>query len=181
MNHEVDPWELGGDWYRLFDWASLDKTVYPQGGGKRPKYADPEVMLPLLHYIEEGLPMSDAARLAGVGPSTLYEWRETVPAVREALKGAEAKFKATMVAHIRRAAPTQWQAAMTMLERRFPEDFGRRDRIHHEHAGQVGLQVHPALMDERSILLAAELEERLSAAETRLLDAHREGDLLEEA
>jgi hypothetical protein len=165
--HPEEPWELGGQWYRDFDWASLNKTHRPQGGGHRPRYADSGVVLTLLKHVEEGLPLPDAARLAGIHPSVVYEWRATIPAIAEALKSAEAKLKQRMVAHITKAAPTNWAAAMTLLERRFPEEFGRRDRVRHEHAGQIGLQLAPAKMDVTAIMMAATLEERLAAEDRK--------------
>lgn len=168
-----EPWHDGGDWYLEFEWSTLDRTHRRQGGGVRPRYADGAVMNALLRHIEDGLPQQDAARLAGLHPSTFFEWKSSIPAIAEAVKAAEAKLKQRMVAHVSRAAPTNWQAAMTLLERRFPEDFGRRDRVRHEHAGQVGLQLNPALMDERSILLAAELEARLALEDERAADAQR--------
>jgi hypothetical protein len=80
-----------------------------------------------------------------------------------------------MVANITRAARTQWTAAATLLERRFPEDFGRRDRIRHDHAGQIGLQIEPAKMDVESILLAAALEERMALEDQRLSQVRSSG------
>ena len=62
--------------------------------------------------------------------------------------------------------PTQWQSAMTTLERRFPAEWGRRDRVaHHVEGLIVGMQIEPAQMSESAILIAASLEEELSAAD----------------
>lgn len=170
-DHEGE--HVSPEWYMTFDWSSLPGPDRPQGGGRQPKYQDPEVMYTLLKHIEEGLPVQDACRLAGISPTIFYEWRAAIPAIAEAIKAAESKLKATMLAHVRRAAPANWAAAMTLLERRFPEDFGRRDRVRHEHAGQVGLTLAPAQMDPEAALLAADLEAKLAEADDRrLLPAH---------
>jgi len=46
----------------------------------------------------------------------------------EAVKRAEAESESVAVMHVRRAMSDSWQAAMTYLERKHPDRWGRRDK-----------------------------------------------------
>jgi transposase-like protein len=71
-----------------------------------------------------------AARLAGVGRSTLYEWLQ-VRSLADTVKRAEADAELEMVAAVRRAAQDArtWTAAAWWLERKMPDTWGKRDRL----------------------------------------------------
>lgn len=71
-----------------------------------------------------------AARLAGVGRATLYRWLE-VESLRDTIKKAEADAELEMVAAVRRAAhdARNWTAAAWWLERKMPDEWGKRDRL----------------------------------------------------
>lgn len=58
-----------------------------------------------------------AARAAGTGESTLYEWMERKPEFTEAVKSAEAEREKRLLIIINDAAPRSWQAAAWILER----------------------------------------------------------------
>lgn len=85
-----------------------------------------------------------AAQAAGVTESTFYRWldrgekqqRGKYCEFRESIKRAEAEAQVYAVAIVRRQMPESWQAAMTYLERKFPQMWGRRDR--HEVSGTQG-------------------------------------------
>ena len=51
----------------------------------------------------------------------------------QAIKKALADFEVRTVTLVQQAAPADWRAAMTLLERRFPDRWGRRDRVDHTH------------------------------------------------
>jgi hypothetical protein len=53
-------------------------------------------------------------------------------------------FKAKMVTLISAAAPTNWNAAAWLLERRWPEEFGRQ-RLETEHSGEVKITIEGGL------------------------------------
>lgn len=101
----------------------------------RPTKLTPEMADRILGYVRMGVPNKAAAEAAGIGRTTFYAWKAKGEAAAsghyrdftDALKQAEAESVVALVAAVR-AAP-QWQAAMTLLERRWPAEFGRRDRI----------------------------------------------------
>jgi hypothetical protein len=94
-----------------------------------------------------------AARLVGINESTLRDWTNIGKDYREQgfepgdpgmdrpeflqllidLEEAEADFEQSMVARVTAAAnsgaPNTWQAGMTILERKMPEKFGKRDAL----------------------------------------------------
>jgi hypothetical protein len=53
----------------------------------------------------------------------------------EAITKALAESETALVAHINRAGDKSWQAHAWLLERRFPERWGRKDRL--EHTGKI--------------------------------------------
>ena len=54
----------------------------------------------------------------------------------EAIKKAEAQAEARNVAVIQTAARDSWQAAAWWLERKYPQEWGKKER--HEHVGKDG-------------------------------------------
>jgi len=75
-----------------------------------------------------------ACRAAGVDPATGWRWRKTGEDTGrqpyrdfcDAVKKAEAQAEVVAVAMVRSAFPKNWAAAMTFLERRFPDRWRRR-------------------------------------------------------
>ncbi len=124
---------------------------------KRPTRLTKEVIEILATYIENGNFAQDACRLADVSESGYYKWLATGRAVIagelkmtkanslcvelvEAIKHADAKFKAYHVSNINKASKTVWQASAWMLERRFPEEYARKNEatsVKVEGEGQV--------------------------------------------
>jgi hypothetical protein len=80
--------------------------------------------------VEKGCSRRAAAALAGVSVSTLHEWREQFSDFSDRLEKADARFEESCVAAIRRAGkrPRNWTANSWLLERKFPESYGRIDR-----------------------------------------------------
>lgn len=78
-----------------------------------------------------------AAQAAGVGWSTFMGWlaegrTQTAGAKRDlldAVEKAEALAVQASVGVVRHAARDSWQAAAWWLERRYPDDYARRDRV----------------------------------------------------
>ena len=77
-----------------------------------------------------------ACQAVGIGVSTYFEWlkkgeegKQPYAEFTEAIKKAESEAHVNYVAIVASHAPTQWQAAAWWLERRFPELWGRRDRL----------------------------------------------------
>jgi transposase len=104
----------------------------------RPTALTPEVQDKILNAIRAGNYAEQAAQYAGVHKSTYYRWMQkadepdTKPIYREfrdAVKEAEAGAEAYAVAMVRQAMPSSWQAAMTFLERKYPERMAGRCRF----------------------------------------------------
>jgi transposase len=117
----------------------------------RPAKLTPERQAKIVQAIRLGNTRECAAKWAGVGRSTLLLWlargrkeRERLeqPGARKrrseriyldllaAVEKAEADAEAAMVGHITKAVRDgQWTAAAWWLERRYPEKWGRKDRL----------------------------------------------------
>lgn len=96
----------------------------------------PEVQEKILRHLRIGAYVETAAAAAGISRDTFYDWlkkgaKGKAPyatfsgAVDQALAESEARDLATILA----ASKTQWTAAAWRLERRFPDRYGRFDRM----------------------------------------------------
>lgn len=128
----------------------------PQG---RVPLLDEALQRELLVYVAAGNTYKVAAEAVGISVDSLMNWqRKGARAIKRrdagqlaeenddiyinfvnALKKAKAQSIATAVGHVRRAMPGNWTAAMTFLERRDPEHWGRRDRVDLHASGVVGV------------------------------------------
>ena len=89
----------------------------------------------LFELLADGLPVTLATAAAGIGRTTFYKWLDD-PAFADRVEAAQARAVAPLLERIRSAADAgQWQAAAWILERRWPGEFGRRDRLQTEHTG----------------------------------------------
>ena len=108
-----------------------------------------------------------AARYAGISEATYYRWMQRggedsgagkstrYCEFREAIKKAEADAEVRAVSIIQDAMPDSWQAAMTYLERKYPQRWGRGDRVEHS-----GPDVTQAREKELAALSREELVEQ---------------------
>lgn len=86
-------------------------------------------------YIRAGNYACVVANYLGIGESTWYRWLQEGEVAKsglkrefwESIKKAEAVPEIRNVNIVQKAAEENWQAAMTYLQRRFPERWGRRD------------------------------------------------------
>lgn len=119
----------------------------------RPTKLTPARQKAIMRAIEQGATYEHAAAAAGIHYDTLNEWRKANPEFAEALKAAEARGVLACLRRIEEAAKSgQWQAAAWILERRYPEEYGRRDRVNVHHEGEVQLQ---ATIEARTAVLRA--------------------------
>lgn len=96
-----------------------------------------ELVNSIVRSIELGMPWNLAADAAGIGRSTLHEFRlrgaqgePPFAAFVDRLRAAEAAGVARSLATIRAAAEGgTWQASAWLLERRYPSEFGRRSEV----------------------------------------------------
>jgi len=90
----------------------------------------PEVERRLLEALRVGSTFRLAAAYAGIDHATLYRWLEKDATLATRIKEAEGAAVVGWLAKIEKAASDgNWQAAAWKLERRYPEDFGRRERL----------------------------------------------------
>lgn len=125
------------------------------GTGHRKAFIDtaewPTMEARILAALRAGNYLSTAAEAAGLHPQTLSSYLERGEADREherntpyaaffeAVKKARGEGEAALVARIARAGHDSWQANAWLLERQYPERWGRRDRVGLEHSGRVNV------------------------------------------
>lgn len=111
----------------------------------RPTALTPEVHEKIVMAIRAGNYVETAAGLAGIHKDSFYAWLKMANKERDGIyrrfsddiSKAIAEAEARDVALIARASLEQWQAAAWRLERRYPDRWGRRDRMAMEHSGRV--------------------------------------------
>lgn len=118
----------------------------------------------LTTYIENGMNNHDSAKLCLITEDTLYRWLREAEEVdengkplkryerqrklKDAMQKAQSAFKAYHVQNITKAARKNWQASAWMLERRFPDEYGRGiDRYMLKQAGANGKEHDDGLID----------------------------------
>ena len=110
---------------------------------RTPRPDDPTILATIAKATAKGHPVTTAAELAGIGASTGTQWYRLGTEELDAgdVQGSHVAFAATI--NRARATMTEvrltrideagekgnWQADMTVLERRMPQDFGRFQRI----------------------------------------------------
>ena len=93
---------------------------------------------------EDGLCDADIIAALGVHKATFYRWlanpdTELKRSLRDRLKKADVGFKRVMLGAIKDASaesPANWTAAAWLLERKWPQQYGRCERV----AAQEGPQ-----------------------------------------
>ncbi len=126
--------------------------------GRRTKLT-PEVQAIIIETLQGGGYAVTACARANISQSKYYEWlkkgeegRSPYREFREAVKKAEAEaeFKAVLLVLSVAFDPENpnWQAAMTYLERRYPERWGRRDRTKVDMEMTGGVRMEHDLSDK---------------------------------
>ncbi len=144
----------------------------PKPAGRPSKLTD-EVQKVIVEAVERGNFYSAAAERAGIDYSTFKRWMEKgqqdgaefdrYRAFRAAILVANAECQDVQLSRINTAARTgTWQAAAWILERRFPEEWGRKDKVQHE-----GADAFAAFLDE----VARKRAEQVAAATADTGDA----------
>ena len=132
----------------------------PNRGG-RPSLMTEEVRDRLCSALADGNHFDTACSYAGVGYSTFRGWLveaqkpnpdprllEFLEVITRAMH--EAEFYA--VKSVKDQMTKDWRAAIAFLERRFPQKWGRRERV--EHGGQGGGPIPRLIMHEARALYA---------------------------
>lgn len=98
-------------------------------GGRPTKYVT-ETIDKILNAIAVGAPFTHACNYAGISFDTFNEWRKQYSEFSARVKEAEGKAVVGWLARIETAAKEgNWTAAAWKLERRYAEDFGRKDKV----------------------------------------------------
>jgi hypothetical protein len=114
----------------------------------RPTLLNPTRQAALLNAIEQGMPLKQAAAIAGMSYDTLNHWQnrgenESAPEQYrqfcQLLRRSQAVAMQVHVSSICDAAKRDWRAAAWMLERRCPEDFARPQQFEHSGPGRKPL------------------------------------------
>jgi transposase len=151
------------------------------GAARRPTKLTPDVRTRLVQVLQIGTFRENAARYVGIGVSTFYRWMEAGEAdvehdrqtpfreLWEAVTRAEAHAEVVAVGKIGLAARSDWRAAAFLLERRWPERWGRRRRVELTHVGyeegerraMVVSSEDPVPLDDDALSELADLVRRL--------------------
>ena len=96
----------------------------------RPAKYTPQAVERIVRALLQGATYQLAASYGGIHYDTFNEWRKRYPEFSDAVKSAEAGAAVGWLEQIEQAAASgTWQAAAWKLERRYPEDWGRRERV----------------------------------------------------
>ena len=87
----------------------------------------------LLFYLKKGLNVKDSCVLAGISDYILGQLRSD-PDFEELLKQSELNYKIELVEYVEDAASCgTWQAAAWLLERKYADEFGKKNTVKHEY------------------------------------------------
>src|SRR5689334_791881 len=140
----------------------------------KPTLLTPAKHKAIVKAIREGNRPASAARLVKVHHSTLFRWlregeadpespyRKLWEDCEQALAEWEAEMVELVVDAARSRKPGTWTAGMTLLERRMPEHYGRRDAVAVE--GRVDHIFVPEFSPEQTKVLLDKLSELGSKA-----------------
>lgn len=127
-----------------------------KAGPGRPTKCTAERIAKIAKLVAEGHFLSVAARVSGIGETTLHRWMERGAAAKKgpyrrfwrAMQHAEALNEVRLVRLWTRAGKKDWRAAMEMAARRYPERWSPpKDRVELDanvnHAGAVRVWLPP--------------------------------------
>ena len=105
--------------------------------GRPTKYSE-ETIARLCEALVDGMPIKAACVTAGIGVTTLNEWRDKYPEIEERMSQERERYREKALQTIKKAiANDDWRAAVAALKLAFPE---YRDRA------QVDVQVGVAVV-----------------------------------
>lgn len=103
----------------------------------RTKY-NVETVTSILQAITDGCTVRDACYIAGISRTTYDRWMKQEPEFSEAILVAEAEYKRAKLKLIAEAgkATNMWSANAWLLERKWPEQYGKRTELDVTSGGQ---------------------------------------------
>ena len=119
----------------------------------------PEIVTQITALLKAGITISSACEIVGISRQTYYNWAEKHPEFAEKVKKAIAESELRAVKIILDAAKRDWKAAAWFLERRFPDRWGRRDKIEAEQKSHVTIKIIDARLWKKKSGKLEEAEE----------------------
>lgn len=103
----------------------------------RPTKLTTEIQAKIVEAIGKGAYVAVAAESVGITAATFYNWMKRGSKAKsgqffeffDAIKKAEAEAETKQIGTILVASASNWQAAAWWLERKFPQRWGRKDRM----------------------------------------------------
>ena len=121
---------------------------------RKPYKLTPEVTAKISRALRLGAFLETAAGYAGLDRDTLKEWiklgrgPEARQVHREFVEEIDAAMADAEVAMLQRVSDAEeWQASAWRLERRYPDRWGRIDRLKAEHTGKDGAPLAPPVIN----------------------------------
>ena len=109
--------------------------------GRKGKY-EPERVKKILDAIELGATIQHACDYAGIHVDTFFDWQKRHPEFLESVKTAQGAGVISNLTVIKTASAENWTAAAWLLERRHPEEYGRRvNDNRNTHSGPNGTPI----------------------------------------
>jgi len=143
----------------------------------------PERQEKICQLLRDGNYISVACKIAGISHKTFTRWlkrgesEKTGKYVKfvKAVKKAEAENEARAVTIIQQAMPKSWQAAMTFLERKYPQRWARREYVEAKIGNEDGKEIREkAESDPEFLDLLFKLQRKIDSGESH---ANRLGEL----
>jgi hypothetical protein len=105
--------------------------------GRPTKYSE-ETIARLCAALADGMPIKSACVVAGIGVTTLNEWRDKYPEIEERMNQARERYREKALQTIKKAINNDdWRAAVVALKLIFPE---------YRESTQIGVQVGVAVV-----------------------------------
>lgn len=113
-------------------------------GGRPTKYT-PEIAEAILASMATGIGKEVAARCEGVTAETVNNWAKRRPSFSTLLAAADARFERNHASRIGAASagpvPGDWRASAWILERKYHDRWGKREKVDNTHAGPAGASI----------------------------------------
>lgn len=121
----------------------------------------------LAMLMQRGHDVNDAAKLAGITQYKVRQFRND-PEFEEFVQKSYVRCKDVHLRNIESAGKQDWRASSWFLERKYPEEFGKKDVIKHEYEYKLKgfMEAVLAVVNEVSPQLKYEIVKRLRAMNT---------------
>jgi transposase len=140
--------------YNILPFTIFVKKQVIKGGLIMAKFND-EITRIIVKARESGLTQKECANIAGINEATLYKW------LNKGKKARSGKYKKfyndfelarirNKLFHLKKIHEEEaWTASAWYLERVYPEEFGRKDRMDLNHDGKVEVESTKRLEEKR--------------------------------